>query len=458
MSKVTSPLLNYIKRTRNFWFLFLCTAGTLSLWLFAFFPGIMTPDSIDQWQQASTLSFSNWHPYLSTLYLVPFKAIIDSPAIIALIHILWTSLLFAYAFDYFLKQKVNLWVIGLLFLMLITSIPIGIYTITLWKDIPFALAFISLGFLISRAALEKRFPNLIGLLLFLTIIAFFRHNGAINLFVIPVIIVVAFFRKFPKQTYLFLSGTTLISLIVVGLLPYYLKIAPVPSWFTTAPIYYETVSYLRPLPMKDYTPRLSAETIVTLNKIMSVESLLKSYDPRSSEPLLFSSDASPVALNTPEIWESLRKEFWSYNLIHNFHFFLGNRLVLFMTSTLGYGAISAHDIYVNNLNLSTSPLLPNLNQWLKTLMTVVGEHPIAQHLIWNSLFAIVLQLYICINSWYTKKQASFLLSIFIVINTISLASFNIAGDWRYYYFVYLSIFIGIPFFIIESKIAKQTHK
>lgn len=451
MLKIHSQILNYLKTQKFFWLFFLISTGVLSTWLAAFYPGIMTPDSIDQWQQASTLSISNWHPYLSTLYIGLLKGIANTPASIAILQIIWTSILFAYAFNYFLQKGTSRWLVVSLFIILTTSIPVGLYTITLWKDIPFALALASAGFLVSKALFDKQSPNILGLLLFVTIASFFRHNGAINLFIFPIAIITLFYKQYRQKIFQFLSGLVIICFLVIVIIPSLLKIKEVPTWFTAAPIYYETVSYLKVLPTKDHPQRLSPKTIASLTKIMSLDHLLKSFDPQSAEPLLFSTHITPGALDETEIWSNLRKEFWRYNLLRNFNLFLSNRTTLFITSTLGYGAISANDIYPNNLGLKTTPLIALLNHWMGNISTFVGTNIILQHVIWNSLISIIAQVWIIINSWYKKKTASFFFSSLIITNCISIAAFNVAGDWRYYYFAYLSFFIIIPFFSMESR-------
>ena len=53
----------------------LCYFGLLFCWLFWFlyqFPGVLTPDSISQFSQATGLiPFSNHHPILHTLFVLP---------------------------------------------------------------------------------------------------------------------------------------------------------------------------------------------------------------------------------------------------------------------------------------------------------------------------------------------------------------------------------------------------
>ncbi len=448
---ILTKIVSNIRNNKAFWVFFWISTIIFTMWWVAFFPAIMTGDSFTQWTEASAFKFFNWHPYLSTLSILLLRKIYDSPTIIVITQLLATSAIFSYIFSYFLKKGVNKYLIGILFTIFATSIPIGIYNITLWKDIPFSLGLVFLSFLVSKSFLEKKLSNIPLLLILLTIACFFRHNGLVNVGIVPIIFLIYLRRMDYRKVYLFISLFTSIVILVVFVLPTLLKVTPMPSWFTSAAIYYETVSYLEPLPAFPSVKRVTPLTLTTLEKVMPISDLLKSYDPRASELLIFNKKINQEQINNSSIWSTIRNEFWSYNLPANFDFFVGHRVQMLLTNTLGYGSTAATGIVDNPLGFVAKSPAP----FIKNLFTKIVNISTATHtirlLIWNSLLGILFLIFVAIDSIYRKKHASLIFALIILSNTFALALLNITSDWRYYYFAYLAMFVIIPLFALDSK-------
>ncbi|MBD3306800.1 hypothetical protein GF339_10265, partial [candidate division KSB3 bacterium] len=138
-----------------FWAYFLIATGVFAVWLLGQWPGGMTPDSFWSWDQTLSLSFDDWHPYLYQVYLLMLRQFADSPATVAVFQILLTAGVGSYIFYFCIRQGVN-WLYTLpFFLLFITSIPIGVYNITLWKDIPWSLCLVLTAFWIFRLQITK---------------------------------------------------------------------------------------------------------------------------------------------------------------------------------------------------------------------------------------------------------------------------------------------------------------
>jgi hypothetical protein len=69
--------------------------GTWALYLLAFWPGIMTEDSIDQWTQAQRGVFRDEHPAVHTLLIWLITRLWNSPAAVALLQIVLVASLLA---------------------------------------------------------------------------------------------------------------------------------------------------------------------------------------------------------------------------------------------------------------------------------------------------------------------------------------------------------------------------
>lgn len=81
----------------------LIISSVYSLYLLAYYPGTMSSDSIDQWNQVLTESFNDAHPIVHTLFIWLFTRLWLSPAIIAIIQLILMSLLMGYSVYYLEK-------------------------------------------------------------------------------------------------------------------------------------------------------------------------------------------------------------------------------------------------------------------------------------------------------------------------------------------------------------------
>ena len=110
-----------------------------SIGLLIFWPGMMSHDSIIQWNQLSQNRYSNIQPVFHTLFMKSITLIWDSPGAVCLVQILMLSTLLGF----FLKEleslgikKKYIWLSS----ALIAINPINIVlSITLWKDILYTI-------------------------------------------------------------------------------------------------------------------------------------------------------------------------------------------------------------------------------------------------------------------------------------------------------------------------------
>lgn len=451
--------LNFQKvliKERSFLLMFVMSTFVFSLWLAAFFPGVMTPDSLTQWDEASTLQLNNLHPYLHTLLIVFLKGIYNSPATIALFQILLTSITFSYIFSFFLKKGVSKWLIFPLFCLFTFSIPVGIYSITLWKDIPFSVCLVLLGFVIAKQYWAKRLDNSHLILIFVLSIVttFFRHNGVINILLLPISFLLCFYRVNRLKTVILISSFLMVTIFLRMVLPSVLQVKPIPDFFAKGAIYFESVGLLRSYPESTGRLRVTTKTIALLEKLAPIQDLVSLYDPRGWDSLWFSKKVDQKEFYNPQFWDDLSHEFFYYNLPNNFNFFLGNRVTMFITSTLAYGPTAATDIFPNEFGLITTSLSNPLQRFFSVVINAAASNHFVSFLIWNSLLAFIVLVVFLIDSFYRKNYTIMFFCSFLLIHGFSLAAVSIAGDWRYYYFIYLSIFVAIPLYVLSKRSVK----
>lgn len=140
------------------------------------------PDGYMQLQQIRGDSeFSNWHPFMHTLYIKYINQLFHGISGFVYFRIIISSLAITSILNYFYKKGLNVkivYIIGILFALF----PINIlYLMTLTKDVDFAIALIYLTYLCSKFIFDKRLSILDYILFILCLIVclYFRHNGII---------------------------------------------------------------------------------------------------------------------------------------------------------------------------------------------------------------------------------------------------------------------------------------
>jgi hypothetical protein len=175
-----------------FWLMFSGASLCFSLWLLAYWPGHLTSDSIHIWWVAKNPGyFLHEHPFVNILYYRFLQQIWSHFAVVGVFQIIATALLGSYIFYHLHKNGLPVILIIPFYLWFITSVPIGLYNITLWKDIPFALLVVFWAYYFVRLRLNqlkgREVPHmaLFILILLLLCVSLFRYNGLIYLILIP---------------------------------------------------------------------------------------------------------------------------------------------------------------------------------------------------------------------------------------------------------------------------------
>jgi hypothetical protein len=150
--------------------------------LLIFWPGIMSNDSLTLWMQGVTGQFNDWQSGFYALLLAGLMRVWYSPAFIAVLQIILFAITAAWGLKTLQEYgvpRIVLWGISVLFAVLPTN---AILSITLWKDIPYAIAFLWLTIIIVKIVLSKaewmrKWVNWVMLGLAAFLVAIFRHNG-----------------------------------------------------------------------------------------------------------------------------------------------------------------------------------------------------------------------------------------------------------------------------------------
>ncbi|MBN2678476.1 MAG: hypothetical protein JXR32_10500 [Anaerolineaceae bacterium] len=119
------------------------------VYLLAFFPGMMSADSMVQWGQILTGQFNDHHPIFHTLLLWLLTRITLSPAVIAVAQIIALSLVAGAWLAFFEKVGIKKWVIWIAAFLFAVSPVNGTMVNTLWKDIPYSIAVMGLTLILA---------------------------------------------------------------------------------------------------------------------------------------------------------------------------------------------------------------------------------------------------------------------------------------------------------------------
>jgi hypothetical protein len=167
--------------------------------LLAFWPGIMSQDSFDQWLQMSNFEFSPEHPIFHTLLNWMVTRVWMSPAAVASAQILGLSLTVGYVLYRFEKAGIPKLLVGAAALIAAIVPANAFYMVTLWKDVPFAMIYVWLTVFMfeiyssnGRWITDRRNVALLGVMM--TFVTLVRHNGFIEMTLLVIILLVTFKR------------------------------------------------------------------------------------------------------------------------------------------------------------------------------------------------------------------------------------------------------------------------
>jgi hypothetical protein len=208
---------------KAFWFMSSGAFFCFLLWLLAYWPGHFTSDSIHIWWAAKNPDvFLHEHPLMNIIYYRFLQQFWDHFAAVGVFQILVTALLGSYIFYDLHKKGLSWWFIMPFYLWFVTSVPVGLFNITLWKDIPFALTvlfwsyfFVKLNWNRTNGVTTEIHRGRTALFLLLLCSCLFRYNGLIYLVLIPLGLVLYREVSLKKMAWLILSLLLIFSVVVI---------------------------------------------------------------------------------------------------------------------------------------------------------------------------------------------------------------------------------------------------
>jgi hypothetical protein len=427
------------------------------IYLLALWPGLMTPDSVGQWNDALVGPISDIHPAFHTLLIRLLALIRPTPALVALVQIVALSLLAGCVLVEFERLGVRRWVLGLGAGLFALSPVNSLMVNAIWKDIPYSIAFLALMFLLLKIIVSKGtwlkstwHILLLGLAAFG--VAIFRHNGPPGSFGLLLLLPLVH-RKVAWQIVASLAVAVGLWLGIRGPVYTGLGVRRAPDRF----IYNEELIQIA-AHLKNGTKIEDAEAAF-LGKILPLENFRNDYECHGSiifDPQLNHTFASThmAELNRIYIQISLRQPL--VNLKHIqcaselvWKIFDGTRNLATVPVYYNDGRWTTIYYAYNQLNVSFSPKLP----WLTTpLLTFVAntDDPGWVWLVWRpAIYLYFSILIIGVAAWRSKIHKLWLLLIPIAIHSTILALSIGSPDFRYQYPVYLFALLFWPLMFLK---------
>jgi hypothetical protein len=195
-----------------FWFLFLAI----------FWPGVLSNDSMALYGEALNGNFSNSQSIFYEYFLSILLELIQSPAFILGIQIILFALIISWGLSLLERYGVPRLVLWTISLLMAIFPPNMVFSVTLWKDIPYAFSLLLLSIFLLSIAVSKgewitKKTNWIWLAFVGLLVGALRHNGwpasLLSLLLLPLI-----FRKFWKYFLGSLLIATFSFLVIEGIL------------------------------------------------------------------------------------------------------------------------------------------------------------------------------------------------------------------------------------------------
>ncbi|MEO0308390.1 MAG: hypothetical protein Q6L50_10270, partial [Gloeomargarita sp. GMQP_bins_120] len=128
-----------------------------SFWTLVFYPALMSPDSLDQWRQATQNRYNTWHPPIMAILMRLTQIFSKDPALFAFIQgfLFWLALFVVLGR---LARSNKSYLVSCAWLVSLPSLwP---YTSTLWKDVwTCTMALLGINFLLDAIETRKQRNN-----------------------------------------------------------------------------------------------------------------------------------------------------------------------------------------------------------------------------------------------------------------------------------------------------------
>jgi hypothetical protein len=408
------------------------------IYLLAYFPGMMSADSMVQWEQVLTGKFVDHHPAFHTFLLWLLTRFYLSPAIIAIAQILALALVAGLWFAFSESLGIRRWLIWL-FTIVFAVIPVnGTMVNTLWKDIPYSIAVLGLTLIIARVVVTKGswIVSLYARIILgvtTAMVMLLRHDGLTLGVGALALLLVAYPYKWKSW---------LVSCLICAFLYFGIR-GPIYNWVGV-----EKSSTLSEASLSLYS--IAAYAIPGSQTDLLVSSIDFSSPNWSCS---IGANLFPDKINT-DLNRSISPVRITVNLLHripNILAFYGRcsrSLEWIVWDPNGEVRNASHvEVLVdpNPYGIQPDSKIPALRAWISDWVTKTSHDTSLNWFIWRPAFFLYLNLLVAAVLIIRNHNLRFgLLSVPILIQSITFTLILAEPNFRYHYAVYLVSLISIP--------------
>lgn len=413
------------------------------VYLAGFWPGVMTYDSLSQWAQATgRLPWTDVHPVLSTVgFWVAAK--LGSPAFLAAAHSLFLAAALAAVLRAVHELGAATWAVYVAGAAVFGAPSVGLFSVSLWKDVPFTAAVLLLGAQVLRmAAVRMRLmgddtpgAQLIALRTLLrraigwaVLAMFLRQNGV----VVGVLVLLAVSLAFPRLRKR-AAGAALVLPIVFGavrmvVLPG-LGVVPAKTSVVQQVPAHDVAAYVRTAPKY-----LSEDDWKLVESVGTRAAWAVGYDCRSLHTLIEQGEFRNGAMDQfPEVVPTL----WKTLVPRSPGVLIRHRICAAELAWHPFGAkdtwffTAGRAIERNALGLTSDPLDATLDEKLNAAVTLT-EKPGLRPFFWRAPIWIGLAFLVLVREAVRRRRPLWVVAAApMVAQQVAVVLANPAQDARY---------------------------
>lgn len=455
ISKLLSGIYTFYLKHLGLCAFLLCMLCWLPYFLYQY-PGIMTPDSLVQFEQVlGVIPYSNHHPWVHTmliklLYTIGYR--LTGSMLVALsFYTVFQMCILAWSVSYFmntLKQYRIKPGICFLFTLFYALVPYhAVYSVTLWKDIPFAAAVLCFGCATLRLRQKNSAAGLGIYIISGLMLCLFRSNGWYA-FVVCLPFLLIYFRKKAKVMFPALLGIFVAAIIIKY---------PVMNVFSvTQPDTIESLS----IPAQQIAAvicndrDLKAEELELIENVVDLTYIKELYNPYFADNI-----KELVRAGNQPYLEEHKGEFLKL-WISLFLRYPGDYLTAYIHQTYGYWypdsfypVADAEGVSATSLGVSHTPLIggPFVVKGKEIAIKLGSMLPLYGTL-WSMGIACWALLF-CIGNALVRREGFKLilyLPSFALLLTVLIAT-PVATEFRYVYFLIFSL----PFYLTTTLLPSK---
>ncbi len=450
LSGFLNRLLDIYRKRSALCCFFICLLFWLPYFLYQF-PGIMTPDSINQFEQVlGLIPYSNHHPIAHTMVIKLFYQIgmaLTSSMVSALSFYTFFQMCFLAFAASTLIRTAKLFQVRPLLLFAITLfyalVPYhAVFSVTIWKDIPFAGCILIFGCSLLRFFKK---PDLEALVLFMVsglMMCLFRSNGWYGfLLCFPVLLV--FYRRrariVPPAAALVFLAAVIIRYPVMNafhvIQPDLVESLSIPSQQIAAVICNDR--------------ELSEAQLALIENVVDLTYIKDLYNPTYADNI-----KELIRAGNPAYLAEHREDFLRLYLELGLSY-PGDYLTAYRDQTYGYWypdsfylVAEAEGVSATSLGVSHTPLIGGaLVVKSKEIAIKLGSMVPIYSLLWSMGIAFWFFVFCAGNAFVRKEKAKLIcyLPSFALYLTVMIAT-PVATEFRYVYFMVFSL----PFYLVTA--------